>query len=158
MSNDRHEYDTGAVRSADCDNVRYDLISPIGLRALARTYAEGAEKFGAGNWENGMPVTDMLNHAIAHIYNFLGGDRKEDHLAHAAWNLLGAIHSMELWPHLNKDALRTENCGAPPCVIASQVTAASGHAEPAITPPPQQVVPTPSTFEALKALVAASNR
>jgi len=109
----RHEYDTGAVRSADCDNVRYDLITPIGLRALARTYAEGAAKFGASNWENGMPVTDLLNHAIAHIYNFLSGDRTEDHLGHAAWNILGAIHSYELWPELNAASLRGENCTAP---------------------------------------------
>ncbi|NDD52262.1 hypothetical protein EBZ39_00020 [bacterium] len=113
----RHEYDTGAVRSADCDHVRYDLISPIGLAALARTYAEGAEKFGAFNWENGMPVTDLLNHAIAHVYKFLGGDRSEDHLAHAAWNLLGAVHSMELWPHLNQDLLRGNQC-SPPNVAA----------------------------------------
>jgi hypothetical protein len=42
MTEPRHEYDTGAVRSTDCDNVRYDLISPIGLRAVAATYAEGA--------------------------------------------------------------------------------------------------------------------
>lgn len=118
----RHEYDTGAVRSADCDNVRYDLITPIGLRSLARTYAEGAEKFGAANWENGMPVTDLLNHAIAHIYNFLSGDRSEDHLGHAAWNILGAIHSYELWPELNQAHLRGKNCAAP----ASTKTTPSG--------------------------------
>jgi hypothetical protein len=113
MSQERHEYDTGAVRSADCDQIRYDLITPIGLRALARTYAEGAEKFGAANWENGMPVTDLLNHAIAHIYNFLAGDRTEDHLAHAAWNVLGAIHSFEKWPELNSGTLRGPDCTAP---------------------------------------------
>lgn len=110
---DRHEYETGAVRSADCDDIRYDLITPIGLRALARTCAEGAEKFGASNWEKGMPVTDLLNHAIAHIYNFLAGDRSEDHLGHAAWNVLGAIHSYELWPELNNGTLRGTNCSAP---------------------------------------------
>lgn len=113
MAEGRHEYDTGAVRSDDCDSVRYDLISPIGMRALARTYAEGAEKFGAANWENGMPVTDLLNHAIAHLYKFLSGDRSEDHLGHAAWNVLGAIHSHELWPHLNADSLRGPNCAPP---------------------------------------------
>jgi hypothetical protein len=118
MSETRHEYDTGAVRSGDCKNVRYDLISPIGLQALAQTYAEGAEKFGPCNWENGMPVTDLLNHAIAHVYKFLGGDRTEDHLGHAAWNLLGAIHSMALWPDMNKDLLRGEGCTVPP--IASK--------------------------------------
>lgn len=128
MSHERHEYDTGAVRSADCDQVRYDLITPIGLRALAKTYAEGAERFGACNWENGMPVTDLLNHAIAHIYNFLGGDRAEDHLAHAAWNVLGAIHSLEQWPDLNKNLLRGKNCTAPPAAAVAP--------EPAYEPPP----------------------
>jgi hypothetical protein len=113
MSNERHEYTTGAVRSADCDAVRYDLISPIGMRALAQTYNEGAEKFGPYNWENGMPVADLLNHAIAHIYNFLGGDRSEDHLGHATWNLIGAIHSLEKWPHLNRGELREPNCTVP---------------------------------------------
>lgn len=114
MTQERREYDTGAVRSADCEQTRYDLITPIGLRRLAETYAEGAAKFGQFNWENGMPVTDLLNHAIAHIYKFLGGDRGEDHLAHAAWNLLGAIHSMEQWPELNQQWLRGENCTIPP--------------------------------------------
>lgn len=118
MTVERHEYDTGAVRSADCQHVRYDLISPIGIAALARTYAEGAEKFGQFNWENGMPVTDLLNHAIAHLYKFLGGDRSEEHLAHAAWNILGAIHSVEMWPHLNDKVLRGDNCSPP--VVATE--------------------------------------
>jgi hypothetical protein len=117
MTQERREYDTGAVRSADCEQTRYDLISPIGLERLARTYAEGAEKFGAFNWENGMPVNDLLNHAIAHVYKFLGGDRSEDHLAHAAWNLLGAIHSIELWPELNEGTLRGSGCTCPPVAL-----------------------------------------
>lgn len=114
MTQERREYDTGAVRSGDCEQTRYDLISPIGLERLAQTYAEGAAKFGAFNWENGMPVNDLLNHAIAHVYKFLRGDRTEDHLAHAAWNLLGAIHSMEMWPDLNKGLLRGAGCTCPP--------------------------------------------
>lgn len=114
MPKERREYDTGAARSADCEQTRYDLISPIGLRRLAETYAEGAAKFGQFNWENGMPVTDLLNHALAHVYKFLGGDRAEDHLAHAAWNLLGAIHSLELWPEMNQQFLRGPGCTCPP--------------------------------------------
>lgn len=61
-----------------------------------------------------MPAADMLNHALSHIYNFLGGDRSEEHLAHAAWNLLGAIHSLEQWPELNEPWLRGPNCAPPP--------------------------------------------
>jgi hypothetical protein len=113
MSAERHEYTTGAVRSADCEETRYDLISPIGLRALAKTYAEGANKFGRHNWENGMPATDLLNHAIAHLFKFLDGNRDEDHLAHAAWNVLGAIHSLEAWPHINDGTLRPADGSVP---------------------------------------------
>lgn len=129
MVEPRKEYDTGAVRSGDCEETRYDLITPIGLRALAQTYAEGMRKFGYCNWENGMPVTDLLNHAIAHIYKFLGGNRDEDHLAHAAWNLLGAIHSMEMWPHLNDHMLRGPNCSPPPIAQAASTPGPNPAAE-----------------------------
>ena len=93
--------------------MRYDLISPIGLEALARTYAEGAQKFGEFNWENGMPAVDLINHAIRHLYRFLAGDREEDDLGHAAWNIIGAIHSLEKWPQMNSGRLRGPNCGVP---------------------------------------------
>jgi hypothetical protein len=122
QSNPQKQYETGAVRSADCEDTRYDLISPIGLAALARTYAEGAAKFGAYNWENGMPVTDLLNHAIAHIYKFLGGDRSEDHIGHATWNLIGVSHSLEMWPELNNGYLRGPGCTCPPVADESLST------------------------------------
>ena len=107
------QFDTGAVRSSDADAVRYDLVSPIGLRRLAKTCHEGAEKYTPFNWEQGMPVGDLLNHAVRHVYLFLEGDRSEDHLGHAAWNLFGAMHSEELWPDLNKGRLRGPGCSAP---------------------------------------------
>ena len=107
------EYSTGAVRSADAECVRYDLISPIGLRAVAEACAEGALKYSDYNWEKGMPASDMINHALRHVYEFLEGDRSEDHLGHAAWNLMGAIHSLQVWPELNDGKFRGEGCVAP---------------------------------------------
>ena len=112
----RREFTTGAVRSGDAESVRYDLISPIGLEAVARTCAEGAAKYGDFNWERGMPVHDLINHGLRHIYRYLSGDRSEEHLAHAAWNLLSAIHSDEAWPHLNAGHLRSPGCAPPPIV------------------------------------------
>ncbi|NBX72707.1 MAG: hypothetical protein EBQ89_00210, partial [Alphaproteobacteria bacterium] len=100
------KFGTGAVRSDTFEEFRYDLVSPIGLREVARACAEGAQKYGDWNWEKGMPVNDLLNHAIAHIYQFLAGDRSEPHLGHAAWNMLAAIHSHELWHGLNDGKLR----------------------------------------------------
>ncbi len=107
------KFETGAVRSADRAKQRYDLISPIGLRRLAETCHEGATKYTDFNWEAGLPVNDILNHAIAHMYQYLSGDRSEDHLAHAAWNCFAAMHSEELWPLLNEGKLRRPGCKPP---------------------------------------------
>jgi Domain of unknown function (DUF5664) len=100
---------TGARRSNDADDVRYDLISPIALERVAQTYDKGAKKYGEHNWLRGFPISDLLNHAIRHQYLYLSGDRSEDHLAHAAWGLFAAIHSEVAWPHLNWQLLR-EGC------------------------------------------------
>lgn len=105
-----HSFETGAVRGTDLAALRYDLISPIGLKALAAAYGEGVAKYGELNCEKGMPVTDLLNHAINHIFMFLSGDRSEDHLGHAMWNVCMAIHSHTLWPSLNADKLRRPGC------------------------------------------------
>ena len=84
VKGDTVHYDTGMVRSACVEKVRYDLITPIGLRRVAATCHEGAEKYSPHNWERGAPIADFLNHAINHCYDYLSGDRSEDHMAHAA--------------------------------------------------------------------------
>ena len=83
---------SGAVRSADAENVRYDLISPHFLEALAKTYAEGAKKYSDNNWLKGFPSSDLLNHALRHLNLWQTGDDSEDHLSHAAWNIAAIIH------------------------------------------------------------------
>jgi hypothetical protein len=95
------QFSTGAVRSGDANTVMYQLISPIGMRRLAETMKEGFDKYGAYNWERGMPIGDILNHALRHIYIYLSGDRSEDHLAHAGWNLHAAMHMEETHPELD---------------------------------------------------------
>lgn len=108
-----HQFDTGAVRSKDANGTRFDLLSPIGLRRYAEAMAEGSEKYGDFNWEKGMPVHDLLNHCLRHLNLYLSGDRSEDHLGHAAWNIMAACHSEEKWPELNESHLRREGCVPP---------------------------------------------
>ena len=115
------KFKSGAVRSSDTQEVRYDLVSPIGLEAVARACAEGAEKYGDYNWEKGMPVNDLLNHVLRHINLFLSGDREDDHLGHAAWGCMAAVHSNKLWPELNSN-LREHGCKPPQMKTDSQKT------------------------------------
>lgn len=99
----RKQFTTGAVRSKDADDVRFDLITPIGIRRLAETYAEGAKKYGDNNWQKGIPAGECINHALKHINQWLSGDTSEDHLAHAAWNLFAVMHYEEKLPSMLKD-------------------------------------------------------
>ena len=118
------KFKSGAVRSSDTKDVRYDLVSPIGLEAVARACAEGAERYGDYNWEKGMPVHDLLNHVLRHINLFLSGDREEDHLGHAAWGCMAAVHSDKLWPELNSN-LREQGCKPPQMKMDSRKTQTS---------------------------------
>lgn len=105
MSNpvlDTKIFPSGATRSSDAENEAYHLISPAIFESLARVYAEGAKKYGEFNWEQGMPASDLLNHAIRHYRLFLEGDHSEDHLGHMLWNIGAAIHSLKYWPKLNE--------------------------------------------------------
>lgn len=103
---DRIQYATGAVRSSDAEGTRYDLISPIGLRRLAETYAEGAAKYGDHNWLKGFPASSLLNHLEKHINDWKAGVGAEDHLAHAAWGLFALMHFEETRPDLFDVAYR----------------------------------------------------
>jgi hypothetical protein len=100
QGNEIKSFSTGAIRSTDADGERWDLITPIGLRRVAATYAEGAARYGERGWEKGMPASDLINHALRHVYLYLAGDSSEDHLAHAVWNLLAVMHFEERQPEL----------------------------------------------------------
>jgi len=94
------KFSTGAVRGTDADDVRFDLIPPKPLFRLARTYKEGADKYGENNWKAGIPASNLINHALRHIYLWLSGDKSEDHLAHAVWNLISTMYFEECRPEL----------------------------------------------------------
>jgi hypothetical protein len=88
-------YETGAKRDTRQGKGRFDLISPIALRRLAIHMENGAVKYSDRNWEKGIPLSRFFDSAIRHMYQFIGGDRSEDHLAAAMWNVHGIIHTEE---------------------------------------------------------------
>jgi Domain of unknown function (DUF5664) len=91
-SGKREKHKTGAVRDMRIGKGRFDLITPFGLKRLALVYERGAVKYELRNWEKGMPLSRFLDSAIRHINDYRTGDREEDHLAQAAWNLFCVIH------------------------------------------------------------------
>lgn len=74
---------------------KFSLIPARGLQRIATTCGEGFLKYGQGNWLNGFKETELLDHAEAHLNEHKKGDKSEDHIAHAVWNLLVLMHIQE---------------------------------------------------------------
>ena len=89
-------YRGGATRDARQGKGRFDLITPIALTRLAGVYERGGIHRGDRNWEKGIPLSRFLDSALRHLSQYLEGYRDEDHLAQAAWNIFGLIHTEEM--------------------------------------------------------------
>jgi len=83
------QWESGAHRDTQAGKPRFDLIDPIFLRRVADVMAEGAEHYGEHNWTRGIPSQRYAAGLLRHVYAYLSGDRTEDHLARAAFNLQG---------------------------------------------------------------------
>ena len=94
-SGKRKEYSTGAVRDTAAGKGRYDLLPPYAIHRLAQHYANGSRKYADRNWERGIPTSRFMDSALRHLFQYLDGDRSEDHMAAAAWNALGLIWTEE---------------------------------------------------------------
>lgn len=92
-SGKREAFQTGSVRDTREGKGRYDLISPFALERLAQLYERGAEKYGERNWEKGQPVSRYMDSALRHMNKHLMGERDEDHVTAAVWNLMCILHT-----------------------------------------------------------------
>lgn len=95
-----HEFPSGAVRSADVDHLRYDLISPVGLRRLAERYHKGDVNYPPFNYLRGINASNVIMHLMAHLEKYRAGDRTDDHLAAVAWAAFTLMHYEETRFHL----------------------------------------------------------
>lgn len=99
---------TGAQRSeiyhkGARHEIRYDLMlrNTAGMRRLAEVYGEGVKKYGPDNWMNGFSESVLIQHAMDHIISYLNeGNKVEDNLGHAVWNLLTLMWVEENKPEL----------------------------------------------------------
>lgn len=99
--NEKQSYGTGATRDAAAGKGRFDLISDLALLRVAKVYERGAINHGPRNWEQGLPLSRMIDSAERHIKQYkmsryMPELRNEDHIAHACWNLLGMLHEEEM--------------------------------------------------------------
>jgi type I restriction-modification system DNA methylase subunit len=94
-SGKREQFTTGMERDTNDNKPRYDLIWLPGIRRVAELMARGAKKYTARNWEKASTEEELnrfKESALRHMYQYLEGDRSEDHMAAVVFNLFGAEH------------------------------------------------------------------
>jgi hypothetical protein len=94
-SGKRRTFHTGSVRDIREGKGRYDLLPPEAIFSLATQMELGAKKYDARNWEKGQPISCYLDSGIRHLFRYLQGDRDEDHLRAALWNLACCVATRE---------------------------------------------------------------
>jgi len=73
----------------DSEKNRFDLLPSDALWLVTKVFTYGAKKYGARNWEKGMPFGRMFGALMRHLWQFWQGEDydKESgfhHMAHAA--------------------------------------------------------------------------
>jgi hypothetical protein len=95
-SGKRQEFNTGAVRDTADGKPKLSLISPIFVTRLGNWLTEGAKKYDDRNWEKGINLGRTMDSLLRHTFQFIEGNRDEDHLAAMACNVMFLIHTEEM--------------------------------------------------------------
>lgn len=76
----------------DAGKLRYDLIPPEVIEALAQVYTDGAKKYHDRNWEKGMSYSRLIRCIFSHLVKYIFGHRYDkdlpdcEHMAMVMWN------------------------------------------------------------------------
>ena len=99
-SGERTEFSSGAVR--DLHSGKGDMLSVpwAAMLRVSKHYENGAAKYGRYNYLKGIPVSSFIDSALRHLAKYIAGWDDEDHLAAAAFNVLGAIQMEEHNPDM----------------------------------------------------------
>lgn len=72
-----------------------------GIMQVSKHYEEGAVKYGANNWMNGMPLHVYYDSACRHLMKARAGMEDEPHIRAACWNALCFMWTKENKPELD---------------------------------------------------------
>ena len=105
-SGERTVFPTGSVR--DMHEGKGDMVSIPweSILRLSKHYENGAKKYQRWNFRKGIPVSSFIDSACRHLAKYQCGMDDEDHLAAAAFNVLGAMLMENTMPEMNDLPLR----------------------------------------------------
>lgn len=100
-SGDRTQFSTGAVRDMHEGKGRLDLMPCTAILELAKHCENGALKYGERNVDKGIPQHSLIDSGLRHLFKYLRGDKDENHLVSALWNIAFAVEQDVNKPELN---------------------------------------------------------
>lgn len=100
-SGERTMFETGAVRDMHTGKGRMDLLPLTAIIELSKHCEEGALKYGEHNIDKGIPQHSLCDSGMRHLVKYMRGDRDENHLMAACWNLMWALEQSINKPILN---------------------------------------------------------
>ena len=105
-SGERTQFESGAVR--DMHEGKGDMASIPweSVLRLSRHYEAGAKKYKRWNYRQGIPVSSFIDSAGRHLAKYQCGLDDEDHLAAAAFNILGAMLMENTMPEMQDLPMR----------------------------------------------------
>jgi hypothetical protein len=77
----------------------YTLIDLSFLTRMAEHLTKGATKYGRHNWKMANSKEEMerfQSSALRHMFQYLNGDRDEDHMAAVAFNLMASEYVRDI--------------------------------------------------------------
>ena len=107
-SGDRTLFSTGSVRDIHEGKGRLDLLPCSAILELAKHCENGALKYGERNVDKGIPQHSFIDSGLRHLFKYLRGDKDENHLVAALWNIAWAVNQEVEKPEMQDIPSRME--------------------------------------------------
>lgn len=94
--------------------LKWSLVDWKSLEGLVRVLEMGSKKYAPYNWTKGMPVTEVSESLLRHMFAFLEGEdydkeSLESHLSHVMCNCMFLIHIMREKPEFDDRTIINKN-------------------------------------------------
>ena len=86
--------------------LKWSLVDWKSLEPMVRVLEMGAEKYAPYNWTKGMPVTEVSESLLRHMFAYLDGEDTDpesgiEHLGNVMCNVMFLIHIMREKPEFD---------------------------------------------------------
>lgn len=80
---------------------RMDLLPCTAIIELSKHCEAGALKYGERNVDKWIPQHSFIDSGLRHLFKYLRGDKDENHLVAAAWNIMWELEQEVNKPEMN---------------------------------------------------------